>query len=328
MIVSSHRSHMDYILLGIHCSRLGYRDLRFAAGDNLIRLPYLGSKFVSLGAFPVHRDRVTSRSYLVGLCEEVVRMLDDGDNVIVFPEGGRSYSGAMLSLKAGVIAANLIAQARSPDRPHCYLPFTVSYEVLPELDHLGLLERGRRLRRDERAWLTRAAGTLLYYGADLAAFARFMLSAGGQGRYGDVYMDYGEPFEVGSVVDLEKACAADAADGLVAHKAAARRVAEEIARRLARLYRILPMHVLAHELTSGRTRREDIAARVPGIVGSLQARARNCKSLTGLSNGELFDRAAAQLLRLNAVAVRGGEVSVVRPEVVRYCARAIDDVGR
>ncbi len=39
MIVSSHRSHMDYILLGIHCSKLGYRDLRFAAGDNLIRIP-------------------------------------------------------------------------------------------------------------------------------------------------------------------------------------------------------------------------------------------------------------------------------------------------
>ncbi len=323
MVVSSHRSHMDYILLGIHCSKLGYRDLRFAAGDNLIRVPFVGSKFVSLGAFPIHRDRVTSRSYIVGLCEAVVRMLDDGDNVIVFPEGGRSYSGAMLSLKAGVIAANLIAQSRSPDRPHCYLPFTVSYEVLPEIGHLGLLERGRRLRRDERAWLSRVVGTLLYYGADLAAFARFMLSAGGGGRYGDVYLDYGEPLEVGSIVDLGRA-RADATAGLVAHKAAARQAAEEIARRLARLYRILPMHVLAHELTSGRTRREDITARVPRVVGSLEAGARNCKSLTGLSSSELFDRAAVQLLRLGAVAVRGGEVSVVRPEVVRYCARAIE----
>ncbi len=58
MIVSSHRSHLDYILLGIHCSKLGYRNLRFAAGDNLTRMPYIGTKFASLGAFPIYRNRV------------------------------------------------------------------------------------------------------------------------------------------------------------------------------------------------------------------------------------------------------------------------------
>jgi 1-acyl-sn-glycerol-3-phosphate acyltransferase len=324
MIVSSHRSHMDYILLGIHCSRLGYRDLRFAAGDNLIRVPYLGSKFVSLGAFPIYRDRVTSRTYLLGLCEEVAGMLDDGDNVIVFPEGGRSYSGAMLKMKAGVIAANLIAQFRSPDRPHCYLPFTVSYEVLPEIGHLGLLGRSRRLRRDKHARLTRAAGSVLYYGADLAAFTGFVLSAASRGRYGNVYLDYGEPFEIGSVVDVERACVPDAKSALIALKAAARRVAEEIARRLARLYRILPMHVLAHELTNGHTRQGDITARIPAAVESLHAQGRNCRALDELSSGDVFDQGAAQLGQLKAVAVRAGDVRVMRPEVVSYCARAVE----
>ena len=162
---------MDYILLGIHCSKLGYRDLRFAAGDNLIRMPYLGPKFSSLGAFPIYRDRVMSRKYILGLCEDVAAMLDNGDNVIVFPEGGRSYSGAMLKMKAGLIAANIIAQFRSPQRRHYYLPFTVSYEVLPEIGYLSCLEKGRRLRRGKHGLLTRAAGSFFYWGADLTALA-------------------------------------------------------------------------------------------------------------------------------------------------------------
>jgi glycerol-3-phosphate O-acyltransferase len=229
----------------------------------------------------------------------------------------------MLRMKTGVIGANLIAQFRSPDRPHCYLPFAVSYEVLPEIGHLGLLEKGRRWRKEERAGMRRAAGTMLYYGADLAALGRFICSAGFAGRYGNVYLDYGEPFEIRSVIDVSRARAADTRAAVLAHKALARRLADEIAGRLARLYRILPMHVLAHELTSGHTRQDDITARIPAVVGALHAQGRNCKSLNTLSARDVFDQGAAQLRYLGAVALRAGDVSLVRPEVVAYCARAV-----
>jgi glycerol-3-phosphate O-acyltransferase len=324
MIVSSHRSHMDYILLGIHCSKLGYRDLRFAAGDNLLGMPYLGSKFVSLGAFPVYRDHVTSRTYVLRLCEQVAGMLDDGDNVVVFPEGGRSYGGAMLKMKAGIIAANVVAQFRSPERPHCYLPVTVSYEVLPEIGHLRCLAKGRSLRRDARGLLTRAAGICLYYGADLAAFAAFILSAGLAGRYGNVYLDYGEPLEVGSVIDIDGARVPDAETALFARKVAVRRVAEEIARRLTCLYRILPMHVVAHELRNGHTSQVDITTRIPHLIDRLEAQRRNCKSLRALSAREVFEQGTAQLRCLHAIAVGAGGVTPVRAAVVDYCARAVE----
>ncbi len=324
MIVSSHRSHMDYILLGIHCRRLGFRDLRFAAGDNLIRMPCLGPKFTALGAFPIHRERVTSRRYVLGLCEDVVAMLDDGSNVIVFPEGGRSYSGAMLKMKAGLIAANVIAQFRSPEKPHYFLPFTVSYEVLPEIGYLSCLGRGRRLRRRGHALLTRAAGSVLYYGADVTAFAGLILSAGFAARYGSVYLDYGEPFEVRSVVDIERACVPAAKAALVAHTAAARRVAEEIARCLARLYRILPMHVVACALKNGHTREGDITARIPALVDGLERQGRNCKALRALRGREVFEQGAAQLRYLQAVELRAGDLTPVRAGVVDYCARAVE----
>ncbi len=324
MIVSSHRSHLDYILLGIHCSKLGYRNLRFAAGDNLTRMPYIGTKFASLGAFPIYRNRVKRRKYVLELCEQVAAMLDGGDNVIAFPEGGRSYGGAMLKMKSGLIAANVIAQCRSPHRQHYYLPFTVSYEVLPEISYLSWLEEARRLRRDPHRWVRRAAGSCLYYGADLAAFAGFVLLGRFGSRYGNVYLDYAEPFAVGSVIDVKNTCAPDARNVLVAHKVATRRLAEEIRRYLLRLYRILPMHVVAYELKNGHTRRGDITARIPAIVGLLEAQGRNCRTLNALSDREVFEQGTAQLRHLNAVAVHAGDVSPIKADIVNYCAHAVD----
>jgi len=315
---------MDYILLGIHCARLGYRNLRFAAGDNLTSMPYIGTRFASLGAFPIYRDRVTRRQYVLGLCEEVAAMLDDGDNIIVFPEGGRSYGGAMLKMKSGLIAANVIAQYRSPHRQHYYLPFTVSYEVLPEISYLSWLEKGRRLRRDTRRWLGRAIGSFFYYGADLASFASFVLSGRFDTRgYGNVYLDYAEPFALDSVMDIKKTYAPDAKNALLAHKVATRRVAKEIRRCLARLYRILPMHVVAYELKDGHTRQGDITARIPAMICLLETQGRNCRTLNALSDQEVFEQGTAQLRRLNAVAVHAGDVSPIKADIINYCARAV-----
>jgi 1-acyl-sn-glycerol-3-phosphate acyltransferase len=324
MIVSSHRSHMDYILLGIHCHGLGYRNLRFAAGDNLTRMPWIGAKFTSLGAFPICRDRVTGGKYVLGLCEQVAAMLEDGDNVVAFPEGGRSYGGGMLRMKSGLIAASIVAQCRSPHRPHYYLPFAVSYEVLPEVDHLGCLEKARRLRGDDQTWVRRAAGSAFWYGADLTALARLVLSSRSSGRYGSVYIDYGEPLAVGSLVDLRETHAPDSRSVLVAHKADTKRVAEEIGRHIARLYRLLPMHVIAHELRSGRTSRGDITAGIPVVIDALEAQGRNCRSLRALSAADVLEQGTAQLRRLNAVAVRAGDLRAVRAGVIDYCARAVD----
>ena len=55
MAVCTHRSHLDYILLGMVLHQLHLNNLRFAAGDNLTNLPFLGRKFRSLGAFTVYR---------------------------------------------------------------------------------------------------------------------------------------------------------------------------------------------------------------------------------------------------------------------------------
>ena len=324
MIVSSHRSHMDYILLGVYCNRLGYRNLRFAAGDNLTAMPYVGKRITALGAFPVYRDRATSRKYIFELCEEVVAMLDDGDNIIVFPEGGRSYGGAMMEMKSGLIAANIIAHYRSPQNKHCYLPFTISYEILPEIRCFNWIEKGKQLRKERDSLLQKITGNLFYYGADLAAFAKFTLARRFGIRYGNVYIDYAEPFEIDTIIDIRKNYDSKAKNDFFAHKAAIKRVGEEIYRYLTRLYRILPMHVIAYVLKNGSTRRNDIIAKIPAVISLLEKQNKNCKTLNTLSEKELFEQGTDQLRHLNAIQMQNNSVRIRKNDIINYYAQSVE----
>ncbi len=117
MLTSTHRSHLDYLLLASELARLGVHHVRFAAGDNLTRLPVLGQRFKKMGAFSVYRGKASQRSYLFKLTEQVKNLIVNGSTVIVFPEGGRSYNGHMLDLKGGITGAAVVAQQENPDRP-------------------------------------------------------------------------------------------------------------------------------------------------------------------------------------------------------------------
>jgi glycerol-3-phosphate O-acyltransferase len=56
MIIAAHRSMADYYLLGMLLHDFGIENLRFAAGDNLTKLPFVGRKFKGFGAFAIDRD--------------------------------------------------------------------------------------------------------------------------------------------------------------------------------------------------------------------------------------------------------------------------------
>ena len=62
MITAAHRSMADYYLLGMLMNDMGIENLRFAAGDNLTKLPIFGPKFQAFGAFAIDRDFAFSRA--------------------------------------------------------------------------------------------------------------------------------------------------------------------------------------------------------------------------------------------------------------------------
>ena len=94
MIVAPvHRSNLDTPMM----AGLGHRRLRALSKESLFTNRYFGAFLSALGAFPVRRgaaDREAMR--------EAIRMLEAGEQVVVFPEGGRQTGPRVESVFDGM----------------------------------------------------------------------------------------------------------------------------------------------------------------------------------------------------------------------------------
>lgn len=102
VLAANHASYWDPVVVGCAFNRQVY----FMAKSELFKIPLLGPVIRSLGAFPVRRDK-SDRNAI----RTAIKLLEKGNVVGVFPEGGRSHTGelmkphlgaAMLAFKAGV----------------------------------------------------------------------------------------------------------------------------------------------------------------------------------------------------------------------------------
>lgn len=100
MVCANHSSYLDpaYLALALDTSV----PVRFMAKASLFKIPLLGRMFRKLGAFPVHRNSADLTSLKTAL-----RILKEGQRLIIFPEGTRFKPGeskggaAMLALRSG-----------------------------------------------------------------------------------------------------------------------------------------------------------------------------------------------------------------------------------
>lgn len=328
MLVSSHRSHMDYILLGIQFHLgLGLRNLRFAAGDNLTNMPFVGARFRSYGAFSVYRAKANSRNYFFELAEQVACMMIAGENVIVFPEGGRSYSGAMLDMKSGILGSAIMAAHRHPEKTFRYIPMTVVYEELPELRYFELLEKGKRLRSEAKSVFGKKLGNIYYFGADLVAFGKLLLLSRFGRWYDTVYIDYAAPVDVRDLVDVDENFIEGSRNDFLAHRTSISLVGEKLRERLIAIYRILPSHILSAAL-EGRedVLREEAEVRIAEFVSRAKNAGRNVKSVEGLSAAELYDRGVSLLKKEKAVRRNRSGLFIVKQKIISYYARTLDGI--
>ncbi|MBD3241047.1 MAG: hypothetical protein GF331_10720 [Chitinivibrionales bacterium] len=325
LVVCTHRSQTDYFLVGYVLHFRGVANMRFAAGDNLTGLPVIGRKFREMGAFSVRRGKTFGRDYVRNLCEKVIDMLARGDTIIVFPEGGRSYEGGMMEIRGGIIGAGVVSQFRDPDAEVLLLPMSICYERLPELGSFETLLRGKSLRRPGQGPLRRILGTILYFGADIVAFSRFLTAYRFGGNYSSVHVDYGAPIPIRDIVDFESDLIEGARDDFSACRLAVQKVSLQVHERFNGLYCVLPSHILARVLRDhGDMDTGEAGKRCLEIVDSLARRGRNMRLVDGLSAEQLVEMGARQLRGFRAVGARNGRVTVKTPYVVRYHAAATD----
>jgi len=130
ILLSSHQSHLDPLLLGLACDRR----LSSIARSTLYDWPPFAAVIAALDAIPIDRDAAP-----VAGMKAVIERLKAGAAVIVFPEGTRTATGRLGEIKGGF--ALLAKRARVPIVP---VAIVGAYECWP---------RSRRFPRPGRVRL-------------------------------------------------------------------------------------------------------------------------------------------------------------------------------
>src|SRR6188474_1875661 len=137
---SNHKSHTDYLVEPLVLDDNGVRPPIIAAGINLFGGPLgLIHKHVT-GAIPIRRN-TKDKAYLITLKAYVAEVLRSQD-LLFYPEGGRSYSGELKPPKTGLLHAALLSGTPGL----MIVPTAISYDLVLE-DHILARQRVKRRQR-------------------------------------------------------------------------------------------------------------------------------------------------------------------------------------
>jgi 1-acyl-sn-glycerol-3-phosphate acyltransferase len=125
ILAANHVSYVDPLFIGV---ALADRQLHFLAKEELFRFPVFGALIRGLNAFPVRRGQGDR-----GAIRQCLRLLAEGEILLMFPEGTRGDGMALLEAEGGI--GFLAARSGCPVVP-VYVQGT---------DHV--LPRGKRIPR-------------------------------------------------------------------------------------------------------------------------------------------------------------------------------------
>lgn len=179
ILLPSHKSHVDYIIL----TRVFYHARMpapvIAAGDNLNFFP-LGDVLRRGGAFFIRRSFKGDRLYGAVVDAYIRRLIMDGVSLEVFLEGGRSRTGKLLSPKLGLLSMIVDAAIGAQKRVY-FCPISVGYERIVEEGSLVRELTGGEKSKEDMRGLLRALETVA-------------------GRYGKLNVQFGEPLTMSAVL--------------------------------------------------------------------------------------------------------------------------------
>jgi len=176
VLVPSHRSHFDYLIL----SWLFYRNHlvppQVAAGINLAFFP-LGAIFRRAGAFFLRRSFDGDPLYTAVFRSYVQHLIKDGVTQEFFIEGTRSRTGKTLRPRLGMLRMVLEAYARGARRDLYLVPVGFTYERLVEEGSVAAERGGAKKQRESLLALFSASRVLRF-------------------RYGSVTVRFGAPISL------------------------------------------------------------------------------------------------------------------------------------
>ena len=227
---SNHRSHIDYLVEPLALDDAGIRPPIIAAGINLFGGPLgLIHKHVT-GALPIRRN-MKDPAYLITLKAYVSELLHKHD-LFFYPEGGRSYSGELKTMKTGLFSACLDAGVRGLK----LVPVAVAYDLV--LEYHVIARQG--VKRRQKA-----------FSREVAELVRYAV-----GYRSRAFVTFGRPI------------ALDGIDG--ESRKAVMELARHVRGEIGRQYKVLPTAVLAAAMIKSMSR-ADLKSAIAGVLDTLRA---------------------------------------------------------
>jgi 1-acyl-sn-glycerol-3-phosphate acyltransferase len=126
ILAPTHRSRWDALILAYAAGRLATgRDLRFMVSSNEMDRKVQGWFIRRLGGFAVNPKRPSSESLY-----HSIDLLCQGEMLVIFPEGNIYHQRVVESLKRGLAAIALQAQAKLPEETVKIVPISIHYSQL------------------------------------------------------------------------------------------------------------------------------------------------------------------------------------------------------
>ena len=131
ILLPSHKSHIDYLVLSDVLYQHAMSPPLVAAGDNLSFWP-LGPILRRAGGFFIRRSFRGRKLYAVLVDAYIRKLLLEGFHVEFFLEGGRSRTGKLLPPKFGLLTMIVDAALALPGRKIHFVPVSIGYERIIE----------------------------------------------------------------------------------------------------------------------------------------------------------------------------------------------------
>lgn len=182
VLLPTHKSHIDYLIISYVCLMYGMEVPYIAAGENL---SFMGANFVfkHSGAFFIRRSFGNDELYKAIFDTYLLQLLQDRNSVELFIEGTRSRSGKLLRPRMGMMSmmTDAILENELEDLLCC--PVAVQYEKVMEGETYSNELLGRSKQQESLAMLIQNSTSIFKV------------------HFGSIHIRFAAPFRLRSYVD-------------------------------------------------------------------------------------------------------------------------------
>ena len=286
ILVPSHKSHIDYLVLSDVFYTNAMSTPLIAAGENLGFWP-IGPVFRRGGAFFIKRSFKGKKLYTALVDAYIRKVMVEGFSIELFVEGGRSRTGKLLAPKLGLLSMIIDAALELRQRPTYFVPISVGYErIIEERSYVHELGGGEK-KAENAVGLLNSSKTL-------------------RSRYGRLYIQFGEVLKFDDIV--REVAGVDADTGEVnreltppQRRGLVQRVAHQITHEIDRVTIATPAALVATALLTNRHRgivEKDLVEQARTLLSTLERLGAPLAPPILDANGQLREEAVRETIHL------------------------------